>query len=149
MSLAQDTFESMVELEGAIIGHEAGFVSDEQLVEFLTNCDEEDFEYLQQELDPEIVKDLGETLEEDLAGLLEEDVEAAYEVMKKKVIRGGKLVTKNLKRMSPAARRKLSVAAKKAGRLRKNKRLSPQTRRKIGKSLKVRHTRIAKPQPHQ
>ena len=133
-SLANQTFESLAQVDGMIIGLEAGMVTDEQIVEFLTNCDEEDFEYLAEQIDAELVKDLGEAFEEDLKGLMAEDQEEALDELKKKVIRGGKLVVKTIKKMTAGARRKLQVAAKKAARGRKGKKLSAATRRKISKS---------------
>ena len=137
-SLANQTFESLAQVDGMIIGLESGMVTDDQVVEFLTNCDAEDFEFLSQELDAEMVKDLGEAFEVDLRGLLDDDPEEALDELKKKVIRGGKLVIKTIKRLTAGARRKLQISAKKAARGRKGKKLSAATRRKISKSSKKR-----------
>ncbi len=133
-SLAQQTFESLAQVDGMIVGLEAGMVTDEQIVEFLTNCSDEDFEYLAEEIDTEFVKDLGEAFGEDMTGLLADDPEEALDELKKKVIRGGKLVVKTIKKMTAGARRKLQISAKKAARSRKGKKLSAATRRKISKS---------------
>lgn len=143
-NLAQQAFESMVDLEGVIIGHESGMITDDQLIEWLTNCDEEDFEILQAELDIETVQNLAEACDlepGELDGLLDEDLEAAHELLKKKLIRGGKVITKTFKRLTAGVRRKLSIAAKKAGRLRKGKRLGAATKAKIKKSLILRGKR--------
>lgn len=134
-NLAQQTFESLAQVDGMIIGLDSGMVTDDQIVEFLTKCDKEDFEFLRQELDAQTVKDLGELFGEDLSGLLADDMDEALDELKKKVVRGGKLVTKTVQRMTAGARRKLQMAAKKAARMRKGKRLSAATRKKISKSL--------------
>lgn len=132
MNQAQQVFESMAQVDGLIIGLDAGMISDDQLVEFLTNCDEEDFEFIQAELSDQDVTDLGEFFEEDLSRLKSAD---GLDELKKKVVRGGKVKVITKKRLKASTRRAMSLAAKKAGRMRKGKKLKASTRRKIAKSM--------------
>ena len=59
----------------------------------------------------------------------------------KRVVRHGKLVMKQIKRMSPAMHRKLSLAARRGARRRRGRHLSPQAKRAIAKSLRARRAR--------
>ena len=132
-TLAQQTFESLAQLDGVIIGVESGMVTDDQLVEFLTTCSEDDFAVLQAELNQDVVKNLGEvTGTGDLKDMLDtKKTKAALESFRSKVITPGALKATAVQKLTAESRRILASAVLKAGRIREAKWLSKSGKEKM------------------